>query len=301
MSSKLARREALIAYLYLLPFLLGLVFLTGGPLIAGVALGFTDWQISTRIPLHFVGVQNFVDMVTKDPLFYQALKVTFIFAGSTLVLSGILSLGAALLLNQNLPGMHLFRTIYYLPVMVSAVAMSIVWVFVLHRDFGVLNYVLRLFGIVGPDWLGSEHWALPAVILMSLWGIGTPTIILIAGLRGIPRELYEAAMVDGASWHHRFIAVTLPMLSPTLFFNLVTGIIFSLQLFTQVYILTQGGPNYATFFYAYDIYVTAFQDLRVGYASALADVMFVIILLLTLITFKTSGRWVYYAGEVEAK
>lgn len=135
---------------------------------------------------------------------------------------------------------------------------------------------------------------------MSLWGIGTPTIILLAGLRGIPRELYEAAMVDGARWRHRLWSVTIPMLSPTLFFNLVTGIIFSLQLFTQVYVLTSGGPNYATFFYAYDIYVTAFQDLKIGYASALADVMFVIILALTLLTFKTSGRWVYYAGEVDS-
>lgn len=301
MRSTLARREAMVAYLYLLPWLMGLVFLSGGPLIAGVALGFTDWEISTKVPLHFVGVQNFVAMFTQDPLFYQSLKVTFVYAVSTLMLSGILSLGVALLINQNLPGMHLFRTFYYTPVMVSAVAMSIVWVFVAHRDFGVMNYVLHFFGIVGPDWLGSERWALPTVIMMSMWGIGTPMIILLAGLRGIPRELYEAAMVDGAGWRHRFTSVTLPMLSPTLFFNLVTGIILSLQLFTQVYILTQGGPNYATYFYAYNIYVTAFQNLRVGYASALADVMFVIILVLTLLTFKTSGRWVYYAGEVESK
>ena len=185
--------------------------------------------------------------------------------------------------------------------MVSAVAMAIVWVFVANRDFGVMNYVLSFFKITGPDWLGSQTWALPTVILMGIWGIGSPMIILLAGLRGIPRELYESAMVDGAAWWNRFVSVTLPMLSPTLFFNLVTGIIFSLQLFTQVYILTSGGPNYATFFYAYDIYVTAFQDLKVGYASALADVMFVIILALALVTFKTSGRWVYYAGEVEPK
>lgn len=151
MHPKLARREALTAYVYLLPWLLGLVFLTGGPLIAGVVLGFTDWRISTRTPLHFVGLQNFVRMLTDDPLFYQALKVTFIYAVASLALSGVLSLGAALLMNQNLPGMHVFRTIYYTPVMVSAVALSVVWVFVTHRDFGVLNYLLRLVGITGPD------------------------------------------------------------------------------------------------------------------------------------------------------
>lgn len=300
MRSKRARREALEAYLYLLPWILGMIFITGGPLIAGLALGFTDWRGSTQQPPAFVGLENFRTMVTEDLRFYQALRVTFTYAIATIVLNGVLSLGAALLLNQELPGMHLFRTFYYLPVVVSAVAMSIVWAFVSHRDFGVLNYMLDLlFGITGPDWLGTEQWALTSVILMSLWGIGGPMVILLAGLRGIPRELYEAAMVDGADWRHKFWNVTIPMLSPSLFFNLVTGIIFALQLFTQVYILTTGGPNFATYFYAYHIYVTAFQDLRLGYASALAIVMFVIILALTLLTFKTSGRWVYYAGEKE--
>jgi multiple sugar transport system permease protein len=302
MRSRRARREAVEAYLYLLPWFLGMVFITGGPLVAGLALGFTDWRGSGQVAPRFVALQNFQTMLTGDARFFQALRVTFTYAVATLVLSGLLSLGVALLMNQNLPGMHLFRTLYYVPVVVSAVAMSIVWAFVSHRDFGVLNYVLdRLVGIQGPDWLGSQYWALPSVILMSLWGIGGPMVILLAGLRGIPRELYEAAMVDGAGWRHRLISVTLPMLSPTLFFNLVTGIIFALQLFTQVYILTNGGPNFATYFYAYHIYVTAFQDLRVGYASALAIVMLMIILGLTLLTFRTSGRWVYYAGEVEAE
>src|SRR5579875_3913079 len=246
MRGKLARREAIEAYLYLLPWILGFIFLTGGPYLAGLALGFTDWE--AKGSPRFVGLSNFIVMFTSDPLFYQALKVTFLFAAGNLVIGGLLSLGAALLLNQRLPGMHLFRTIYYLPVVVSAVAMSLLWAFALHRDYGVINWLIRyVLDAPGPDWMGSETCALPAMILMSLWGSGNPMIILLAGLKGIPQELYEAAMVDGANAWHRLLSVTLPMLSASIFFNLVTGIIGALQLFTQVYILTSGGPNFATY------------------------------------------------------
>jgi multiple sugar transport system permease protein len=299
MRSSLARREAIEAYLYLTPWLLGMIFITGGPLVVGLGLGFFEWRGSTReLPL-FIGLDNFIYMITKDPRFYGALQVTFTYALASILLSGLLSLGAALLMNQPLPGMHLLRTIYYLPVVVSQVAMAILWAFVSHRDFGIINEVLGWVGIQGPDWLGTERWALSSVILMGLWGIGGPMVILLAGLRGIPREMYEAALVDGAAAWQRLRHVTLPLLSPTLFFNLITGIIFALQLFTQVYILTTGGPNFATYFFAYHIYVTAFQDSRFGYASALAAFMFVVILGLTLLTFRASGRWVYYAGETE--
>ena len=299
--TKRARREAIEAYVYLIPWILGMVFLTAGPLIAGLALGFTEWRAAVDQPPVFVGLKNFAYMFSEDPVFFQSLKVTFIFGAAAVLLINVAALAVAMLMNQDLPGMAFFRTAYYAPAVVSAVAVAITWSFVANRDFGVINWLLSLVGITGPNWLGSTAWALPSLVLMALLGTGSTMVIYLAGLQGIPRELHEAAMVDGAGWISRFRHVSLPMLSPTIFFCLVTGIIWALQVFAQVYVLTKGGPDYATYVFAYHIYATAFEQGRFGYASALGTVMFAIILALTSITFRTSGRWVYYSGGTEAK
>jgi multiple sugar transport system permease protein len=205
----------------------------------------------------------------------------------------------ALLMNQNIRGITVFRTLYYLPSVLSGVAVAVLWGFVFHREYGVLNWLLGLVGIGPIAWLQSETWVLPALVIMELWRVGGSIIIYLAGLQGIPTELYEAATVDGAGWWRRLWHVTIPMMTPTIFFNLILGLIGTLQVFTQAYILTRGGPNYASYFYSLNIYFRTFRDLRLGYASALAWILFVITVALSAILFATSRRWVYYAGERE--
>jgi len=295
--SKLARREALEGYLFLLPWIVGFLAFTLGPLIAALLLGFTSWNGFN--PTQWIGLDNYISIFTSDPVFWQSLRVTVVFAVLYLPLSLVLGFGMALIMNQNLPGITFFRTAYYLPYVVSGVAVAVMWGFVFHREYGVLNWLLGLVGLDRISWLASETWALPSLVIVELWRVGGSVVIYLAGLQGIPTELYDSVKVDGANWWHRLWGVTIPMVSPTIFFNLIIGLIGTFQVFTQAYVMTQGGPNYATYFYALNIYNTAFQDLRLGYASALAWILFVIIMILTLITFWGSRRWVYYAGERE--
>ncbi len=297
--SRLARREAVEGYVWLLPWIVGFLAFTIGPLGASLYLGFTDWN-GVESP-QWIGLENYTSLFTSDPLFWQSLKVTFLFAAMYLPLSLLIGFTLALIMNQSIAGIRIFRTLYYLPSVVSGVAVAVLWWFVFNRDYGVLNWLLGLFGIPPVDWLQSEFWALPALVIMELWRVGGSIIIYLAGLQGIPTELYDSALVDGAGWWRRLWYITIPMMSPTIFFNLVMGIIGTLQIFTQAYIITQGGPNYATYFYALNIYNTAFSALRLGYASAMAWVLFVIILLLTLVVFRWGKAWVYYAGEKETR
>ena len=204
-------------------------------------------------------------------------------------------------MNQKVPGIPVWRTIYYLPAVVSGVAVAMLWVWVFHSEFGLVNLGLRLVGIKGPAWLGDPDWALPALILMSFWGVGSGMIVKLAGLQSIPTEFYEAASIDGANWWHRFWKVTLPMLTPVLFFNVVMGIINSFQYFTNAYVMTNGGPGRATLFYNLYLYQNAFRYFKMGYASALAWILFVIILVFTLLVFKSSPYWVYYEGQVKGR
>jgi len=208
------------------------------------------------------------------------------------------SLGVAMLLNARVKGMAFYRTIYYLPAIVPAVASSILWIWVLNPQFGLVNVALqRLFGIAGPQWLQSELWSKPSILLMGLWGAGAGMIIWLAGLKGIPETLYEAAEIDGAGKCAAFRHVTLPMLSPYIFFNLIMGVIGTFQIFTQAYIMTSGGPVDSTLFYAYYLFNNAFRYFKMGYASALAWILFLIILALTLVQLRLGKRWVYYEGE----
>jgi multiple sugar transport system permease protein len=194
--------------------------------------------------------------------------------------------------------MRVFRTIYYLPAVTSGVAVALLWAWLFNADFGLINSFLRKFGIIGPAWLESQEWAIPALVIMGLWGVGGSMVIYLAGLQSIPKHLYEVADIDGASGFRKLIHVTLPMLSPTIFFTLIGGIIASFQVFVPAYVMTRGGPGNATLFYVLNLYFNAFEYFRMGHACALAWILFVIILVLTLIQFKLAKRWVYYAGEL---
>jgi len=291
----LARREAITGWIWAQAWLLGFLLFGAVPLLASLVLGFTDWN-GVGAP-KWVGLANFREILTGDPLFWQSLKVTFWFALLYIPFSLLIGFAMAMLMNQRLRGVTVFRTIYYLPSVLSGVAVAILWQFVFHRDFGVLNWLLAFVGVDPIPWLTDSNWVIPALVIMQLWGVGASIIIYLGGLQGIPSELYEVAKIDGAGFWATLFRVTLPMMSPVLFFQLVLGIISTLQIFTQAYVMTAGGPNYASYFYALNIYQRAFQDLRLGYASALSWILFVIIVAITLVVFRVSKSWVYYTGE----
>ncbi|MBP8637561.1 MAG: sugar ABC transporter permease [Dictyoglomi bacterium] len=292
--STLSKKEGRYFYLFISPWLIGFLLFMAGPMIASLYLSLTQYNM-VSIP-QWVGLKNYIDLA-KDPLFWQSLKVTIIYSIFSVPLGIITSLILAILLNQKIRGLAWFRTIFYIPSVISGVAVSLLWMWIFNPEFGILNYLLwKIFKIQGPAWLFDEFWVLPALIIMSLWGIGGSIVIYLAGLQGIPTELYEAAEIDGASSWNKFLRITLPLITPVIFFNLITGVIGSLQVFTQGYVMTGGGPHYASLFYVLYLYQEAFQLYNMGYASALAWILFLIILLLTVIIFKSSSLWVYYEG-----
>ncbi|MEU0090762.1 sugar ABC transporter permease [Kribbella sp. NPDC006257] len=291
----MARREAVTGLLWVQSWFLGFALFTLGPIVGAAYLAFTDWRGQGKP--HWIGLGNFVEIFTADPLFWQSVKVTSVFAILFLPASLVVGLGMAMLMNQKLAGVTIFRTIYYLPSILSGVAVAILWSFVFHREYGVLNWFVGLFGIAPIPWLENPRWVIPALVIMQLWGVGSSIIIYLGGLQGIPTELYEVARIDGAGWWSVLRHVTLPMMSPVIFFQLILGLIATFQVFTQAYVMTQGGPDNASYFYALNIYNRAFVELRLGYASALAIVLFVAIVAVTGVIFKTSKAWVYYAGE----
>ena len=288
------RRADIEGYLFISPWLIGMILLNLGPMIASFVLSFTSYEILTAP--RFIGVQNYRELLSEDPLFWKSLINTFYYTLGSVPVRMILSLGLAVMLNMKFTGTRFFRTVFYLPSVTSGVAVATVWLWMFEPTYGVINNVLRWFGIPGPPWLGSLDWAMPSIIVMSFIYIGPMMVIFLAGLQGIPEHLYEAAEIDGATPFRRFLNITLPMLSPTIFFNMVMAIITSFQVFTNVYVMTRGGPANATTVYLLHLYNEAFRYIRMGYASALAWVLFAIILVITLIQFRSSG-WVYYEGS----
>jgi multiple sugar transport system permease protein len=292
------RREAIEGYVAITPWLLGLLIFTLGPIVASFYFSFTDYEV-VKPPI-FVGLANY-QRLAGDRLFWQSLKVTGTYVGVSVPLGIILSFAVALLMNQKVRLIGFFRTAYYMPNLVPAVGSAILWIWIFNPEFGLLNTALASLGIKGPLWLAHSKWALPALIIMSLWGVGGGMLIYLAGLQGIPTDLYEAAEVDGATAWRRFLHVTVPQMTPVLFFNLIMGIIGSFQVFTAGYIMTGGGPRYATYFYVLYLYHNAFQYFRMGYASALAWILAVIILFFTLLVFRSSSAWVYYEGQLRGR
>jgi multiple sugar transport system permease protein len=290
----LARKEAIAFYLCILPWLIGFFVFLAWPMIRSMYLAFTNYRVLNEP--RFTGLEN-VERLINDELFWQSLRVTVIYVLGSVPVGTAIALGVAMLLSQKLVGVNIWRTIFFLPSIVSGVAIAVMWSYVFNPDFGLLNIILSWFGISGPGWITSSTWALPAIIIMSWWSIGGQMIIYLAGLKGIPRVLYEAALVDGAGVWARFRYVTIPMLSPTIFFNLVVGLIGAFQAFDAAYVLTNGGPNNATLTYMLYLYRNAFQFVNMGYASLLAWVLFLIILVFTLLVMRSARYWVYYETE----
>lgn len=298
--SQLARKEALWGYIFLLPWIIGFLVFIAGPMITSLYLGFTSYSIGPKFPA-WIGFDNYVYAFTKDPQFWNSIIRTFEYALLIVPTSIVGSLLAAQLLNQRLKATTWFRTFFFLPHLTPAVAAVVVWIWLLNPQYGLVNDIIyKLTHQQGPGWLASPEWAIPSLVMIALWGAigGNQMIIFLAGLQGIPHELYEASDIDGANSFQKFFNVTLPLLSPTIFFNLVLGIIGALQTFTTAFVGTGGGPAYATWFYALHIYNQAFSFSEMGYACALAWIFFIILLIFTAVQFRASLRWVYYQGEV---
>ena len=296
----LQRREALVGYLWISPWLLGCLAFTLLPLLASLAMSFTRFR-PTRTP-EFVGLANYARAFGEDPLFWPSLGRTFSYTLLTVPLVIIGALAVAMLMNQQLKLTSVFRTLLFLPFLTPVIASALLWRWLFQPEWGPINDIIwRLFRIEGPQWIYSEQMVIPSLALVALWaGLGgSRMIIFLAGLQNVPSELYEAAEIDGAGRWGRFWNVTIPMLSPTIFLNLILAIIGSFAAFELAYITTDGGPNFASWFFALHIWSNAFRYYDMGYGTALAWVMFVIVAALTYVQFQLARRWVYYAAEQE--
>jgi multiple sugar transport system permease protein len=285
---RLERRWGIILAM---PAILGFVIFTIGPMLASVFFSLTDWTIGSSPS--FIGIDNYRTLA-HDELFWKSLSVTTYYTLATVPIGLIVGFAIAMLLNQQVRGLAIWRTIYYVPTLVPAIANALLWIWIFNPDFGLLNSLLREAGAPTSQWIYSESMAVPSLVLMSTWGFGNAMVIFLAGLQGVPRHLYEAVSIDGGGAWQRFRHVTLPMMTPTIFYNLVTGVIGTFQVFNQAYVMTDGGPNNATLFYIFYLYRTAFTESQMGYASALAWVLFMVIMVVTFLLFRNARRWVYY-------
>jgi multiple sugar transport system permease protein len=304
-SGHAARRRRLGAadvwgYVFIGPWLIGFLLFTLGPFVVSFYLSFTEYKLVDAPS--WIGLKNYDTMFSSlwsdegDIQVWTSLRNTVYYTVFHVPLTMLLAFFVALLLNSDVRGMPLFRTMFYLPSITAGVATAILWLWLLNPN-GLVNYGLRLVGIEGPRWFGSTAWAMPGLILMSLWSIGGTIIIYLAGLQGVPQQLYDAASIDGAGWWARLRHVTVPLMTPTIFFTMVIGLIASFQIFTPALVITDGGPGTSTLFYLLHLYRNGFRWFNMGYASALAWLLFVIILAFTLLQLALSRRWVYYEGE----
>ncbi len=288
-----------VPFLFILPWIIGFIVFTLGPLAFSLIMSLFDWPIAGEAK--FVGFDNFTKMFTADPQFYDSLWITLKFALIFVPLNLLVALVLALLITQPIKGIKIFRTIFYLPAVVSGVAVSIIWGWMFNSEYGVLNYILSFLGIEGPNWLIDPKWAIVTIVIASAWGVGTMMLIFYTDIKGIPQEMYEAAAIDGAGPIRQFISITIPTITPTILFNVITSVIAALQQLTLVLLLTGGGPLKSTYFYGLFVYNNAFKHHELGYASANAWFMFIIILILTMLIFKSSSAWVFYEAEVKTE
>ncbi len=291
---RLERRRAVEGWLFISPFVVGFLLFYAGPMLFAIYISMTEWPILATPT--FVGLQNFRRMLDDD-LFWRSLGTTAYYTVFSVPLNMVAGLGLAVLLNQKIRAVALFLTLFYIPAVITGVAVAVLWWMVFNTEYGLLNTVLNLIGLPSAPWLTHTRWVIPSFIIMGLWQVGGGMVIYLAGLQGIPTDLHEAASIDGAGSWARFWHVTLPMLSPVLLFNLILGVIGSFQSFTNALIMTNGGPSQASLFYVLYLYRAAWQYNQMGYAAALAWVLFAVILVLTIVIFRaTSGR-VYYAAS----
>jgi len=292
--SKLHAIEQKWGIILALPAILGFLIFTLGPMIASFYFSLTDWEIGGTF--EFIGLENYRYMFVEDDLFRKSMFATIYYAFGSVPLVILVAFLVALLLNARVKGLSIFRTIYYLPVIVPSIASTMLWLWLFNPDFGLFNALLKGAGLQGLQWIYDEKTAIPSLILMSTWGIGNAAVIFLAGLQGVPTHLYEAVDIDGGNALHKLMYVTIPTMTPTIFFNLIMSLIGSFQVFNEAYIMTEGGPNNSTLFYVFYLFRTAFQETKMGYACALAWILFLVIMVLTLIVFKSSKSWVYYEG-----
>jgi multiple sugar transport system permease protein len=296
--TRMDRRNLRNGLLFAAPYLVGFLAFTLYPLIASIYYSLCQYNVIK--PPVFIGLENFRTLFTEDPLFWKALYNTLFFTAFSVPLGLCFSIGLAMLLNQKVRAMSVYRTVFFLPTIVPIVASAVLWLWVLNPESGLINGLIRQFlGVDGPGWIANERWSKPSLILMSLWGVGGAMVIFLAGLAEVPQSLYEVADIDGAGRWAKFRHVTLPMLTPTILFNLVMGLIGAFQYFTQVYVMTggKGGPVDSTMLYALYLYRNSFYYLRMGYASAMAWLLFMVILAATLAVLASSKKWVHYHGE----
>jgi multiple sugar transport system permease protein len=288
---KPAQRRTMVGYIFIGPFILGFLLWFLIPALTSLWMAFQDWNMIK--PPEFAALDNFKS-IASDKLFWQALKVTTVYTAVSVPLNMVVAFALAMLMNTKVRGIAVFRTIFYMPSIVPAVANAVLWAWILNSEFGLLNAFLHIFGLPKVLWLQKPEWALPALILMSLWGLGGTMVTYLAGLQGIPDVFYEAAEIDGAGAWTKLRHITIPLMSPVIFFNLIMGIIGTFQIFTAGYLITDGGPQNATLFYVLYLWRNAFMYLKMGYAAALAWVLFFIIMGLTAFVFRGIGRLVYY-------
>ena len=291
MSPQLMRREGRMGYFFIAIWIVGLLLFGLGPILASGALSFTNYDIASAPQWN--GLANYAHML-HSTLFWQSLKVTAIYTAAAVPLGILAGIVLAIMLNANIKGLRFLRTAYYLPSVVSGVAVAALWGWIYNPDYGPLNTLLKYIGITGPQWIDSPTWVLPAFILMSLWSVGGSMVIYLAALQQVPTALYDAAKVDGASIIRQHWSITFPMISPVIFFMLVNGIIGSFQVFTQAFVMTSGGPAYSSYFFVLYLYQNAFSYFKMGYASALAWALFLAIFAVTGLLFWSARYWVYY-------
>lgn len=296
LSRKRQRRENVWGTLFCLPCILGFLFFALLPMCTSLYYSFTDYNVISKC--NFVGFFNYQNMFSgNDPYFYKSLFVTILYVALSVPSSLAVAFFIAMLLNADVKGKGIFRTIFYLPSIVPVVGMSAVWLWIFNSDFGLANMLLKAVGLPKCQWLSSESTVIPTLVFTNLWTVGSTMVIFLAGIQDVPKQLTEAVEIDGGGRGAKLIHVIIPMMMPTIFYNLVMGIINGFQIFTQAYVITQGGPNNASLFYVYYLYREAFQFMRMGSASAIAWVLFIIIMILTAVMFKLQKKWVYYGGE----
>jgi len=289
------RNENLAGWLFVSPWLIGFVFLMLGPMLFSLAISFTEWNM-VGMP-KWIGLDNYIRMFTADPFYGQALTVTFKYVFLMVPLQVILAILLAVLLNRATVGIRFFRAVFYMPSLIQGVTLALIWAWMFNDDFGPINFFLERVGLPRVHWLTDPDVALYALVIVALWGVGSPMVLYLSALRTISSEYYEAADIDGAGPIRKFFGVTLPLLTPTILFNIITSLIAAFQTIVLAFVMTGGGPAQATYFYSLHVYRNAFTHFKMGYASAMAWVMFVLIVLLTGLILKSSKYWVHYEAD----
>lgn len=292
---KRQRKTNLEGFLFISPWIIGFLLLMLGPMVFSLVISFTEWNmLGTPV---YVGIENYIRMFTADPFYYKSLEVTFKYVFVVVPLQVVIGILLAVLINQAARGIKVFRAIFYMPSLIQGVSLSLIWLWLYNNDFGPFNNILSQLGLPRIEWLTDPQMALNSLIIMAVWGVGAPTVLYLAALQNISADYYEAASIDGAGAVKQFMNITLPMLTPTILFNIITIIFVTFQQVVQAFVMTGGGPAYETYFYSLHVYRTAFVHFEMGYASAMAWVMFVLILVIVALILKTSKYWVHYEAD----